>query len=856
MKRALSLILVFVLFLSLCACGNESTEPTTASTGSTTTTSTEDGIVTFTGDYVWKSAVSIMPLNWNPHTYQTADDAVPLEYITSPLYAFFYNDALNPVEGVDPYAGYVIVPEMAAAMPEDVTAAIKSSNPEFKIPEAAEAGYAYKIKLNENATWDDGTKITAETYVESFKRLLDPKLLNYRASDWYGGALSIVGAENYLNQGTAKYIDDASLVLADLVKGADGNYVDAKGQKVFIAVGMGLDLLYGHTLVEYVKAYKDKYFSMTYWETLSGAADSKGLVPANDETLAQLSDLVTSNANWGDTDEDLPTYLVYETFPYPKTFEWSNVGILATGEYELTVVLDKPLEGFDLLYNLADLTAPLVKADLYDACLKSETNADGIEVWTSTYNTNLETTPSFGPYKMSEWWEIWGMHFVRNDNWFGYTDGKHVYVDPSDGKTYPMYQTTEVDVQVVKEAATRHMMFLRGQLISYGLEAGDFAKMYQSEYCYATPGASIFFMILSGHKDAIAQRESAESFDKAAQDLQMLTNTAFHRALALAYDKGQFAAANSAGAGVLGMIGNGLICDADTGAQYRDSDQAKKVLCDFYGVDTAKFANLDEAVASITGCNSVLAKDALKQAFKEGIEAGYINDADNDGKCDQVITIEYAVAEDSDIVTQTVDYLNKQIAEVTKDTPFDGKIRFVKAAPGKDWSTKIREGLADAALVELTGSVMNPFALTDLFTNSAKQYDAAWYDVNKIELTINVPVSGANKDVTLTLKQWSDALNGTPVEVAGVTYNYSADQADLDVRLDILAACEGKLLEAGNCLPMVQSGSVALLSQQVYYVVEDYNPLLGRGGLAYTKYHYDEYDWSVYVQTQGGMLKY
>ena len=30
-------------------------------------------------------------------------------------------------------------------------------------------------------------------------------------------------------------------------------------------------------------------------------------VPANDDTLAQLSDLVTSNANWGDTDEDLLT---------------------------------------------------------------------------------------------------------------------------------------------------------------------------------------------------------------------------------------------------------------------------------------------------------------------------------------------------------------------------------------------------------------------------------------------------------------------------------------------------------------------------------------------------------------------
>ena len=856
MKKLFALLLALVMMLSIVACVPDAGNNTTA--GNDPTGTTGSGVVKFEGDYIWKSSVSTLASNWNPHTYQTNDDSVPLDYTTSSLYTFIFNDELNPVEGKDPYAGYVIIPEMAAAMPEDVTAAIKASNPEFKIPAAAEAGYAYKIKLNENVTWDDGTKINAQTYVESFKRLLDPKLINYRAADWYGQTLSIAGADYYANQGTSKYIDDASLVIADLVKGEDGNYKTATGEPVFVNVAAKSAYFSGkNSLADYVNNYKGGYFSMTHWEKLAAAANAEGYAPLNDDTLAWITDVITGNPAWGEDETYLPNYIVY-LFSYPETVEWSNVGVLATGEYELTIVLDKSLAGFDLLYNLSGVATQLVKPDLYDSCLKSETGADGTEVWSSTYNTSLETTVSFGPYKMSSFQGSKAMHFVRNENWFGYSDGKHVYKDPTDGKIYPMYQTTEIDIQVVQESATRKMMFMKGLLMGYGLQADDYAELRQSEYCYATPSETIFFLILNGHMDAINEREAAADFDTAKQDLQMLTNTAFHQALGLAYDKDNFAATISpARSGALGIIGNSYIYDPDSGAKYRDSDQAKQVLCDFYGVDTSKFANLDDAVATITGYDPEQAKVFFKQAYDEGIKAGYINDADNDGKCDQVIKIEYALSSDSEFMTQTINYLNEKVAEVATGTPFEGKIEFVKSAPyGNDWSEKIREGQSDTVLGGWSGSVLDPFGLTDLYTNPAKQYDAAWYDATTVELTINVPVNGENKDVTMTLKQWSDVLNGTATTVDGVEYNYGSGQCDIEVRLDILAACEGKILESYNYLPMLQDGSMALLSQQVYYVVEEYNPIMGRGGIAYTKYNYNADEWQAYVRSQGGVLQY
>ncbi len=869
MKKLLALVLAAVMLLSVLAgCKetpettgpvNNQTQPSTQ-TGTNGTTGPEIVVEEFpAGDYIWKTSVSTMASNWNPHTYQTTDDSVPLDYTTSGMFSFIFNDGLHPVEGKEPYAGYVIVPEMAAEMPIDVTEEIKAQYPNFNIPESATKGYAYKLVLNPNACWSDGTAITAQTYVESMERLFRPELLNYRASDWYGSStLSIAGAEYYYNQGTAQYIDDASIVKADLVLGDDGFYYTADGCPVYIAVNYAINYFDGvNSLAEYVAAYGTEYFSVTYWQNLVDAADENGLVALTDENYEWIKDVITGNPAWGEDESYLGNYMVYY-FAYPETWDFKDVGVVALSEYELLVVLDKSLEGFYLLYNLSGMTNNLVKADLYDACLKSEVGAGGEEVWSSTYGTSLETSVSFGPYVIKSFLPDQNMHFVRNENWWGYTDGQHIYQDPEDGLYYPMYQTTEIDIQVVGEANVNKNMFLAGKLMSYGLQAEDYATLRYSDYCHATPGTTIFFLILNGHMQSIQNRENAADFDKSKNDLEMLTNTAFHMALGLSYDKDLFAATISpARSGAFGIIGKGYIYDPESGAQYRDTDQAKKVLCDFYGVDYTKYATLDDAVDAITGFDVEQARALFNQAFQEGIAAGYITDANNDGICDQTIEIEYALSSDSDFMTQTINYLNEKVQEVVAPTPFNGKIVFTKSAPyGTEWSNKIKEGLADTVLGGWSGSAMDPFGLTDLYTNPAYQYDAAWYDATKVELTINVPVNGANTDVTMTLRQWSNVLNGQTETVNGVEYNYGSGQADVEVRLNILAAIEGKILESYNYLPMLQDGSMALLTQQCFYIIEDYNPVMGRGGIAYTRYNYNEEAWAKFVADQGGELKY
>ncbi len=686
-----------------------------------------------TGNFTRQDAVSVPPTNWNPHTYEGASDAYPLDFLTVGLYTFVYNDELHPVEGKEPFTSYAVMPEMAASLPVDVTETVKETSPAFGIPPEATAGYAYTIDLNPAATWEDGTPINADTYVESMKRLLDPRLLNYRATDYYDGDLAIAGARAY-----------------------------AKGEG-----------------------------------------------------------------------------------------EWSSVGLLKSGEHQITLVLEKSLAGFGLLYNLSGNW--LVHPALYDSCIR----AVG-DTYRCTYGSGVDSTMSYGPYRLVSHTSDTALRFERNETWYGYTDGRHIYRDPRDGKYYPMYQTTAIDCRVVAEAETRKLMFLKGQLSTYDLQADDYDTYRTSDYAYATPGTSTFFLILNGHRDAIEAREAARDFDKNTTDLECLMLESFKRGMALSYDRSRFAATVSpARRAGLGLIGTTYVYDPESGARYRDTPAAKRALCDFYAVNVDDFPSLDAATASITGYDAEAARSFFRTAFREALDRGYITDRDGDGRSDQTVRIQYCVAADSDQMTAVIGYLNSALSEVLVGTPFEGRVEFYKSAPfGNDWFRHLTSGMSDTVLGGWSGSAMDPFGLTDLYTNPGRAYDAGWFDAESISLTLTVPAGTDTQNVTMSLRQWSQALNGATVRVGERTYNFGVAEADANTRLSILAALETRILQAYNYIPMLEDASVTLLSRQAYYVVEEYDPLMARGGLAYMRYNYTDEAWEDYVASEGGVLSY
>ena len=800
----------------------------------------------------YKDSVKVLSSNWNPHACQTTDDAYPISFLASGLYAFFFNDEVIYSLGREAYSGYVIAPEMAAALPIDVTAKVKLEHPEFAIPESAEAGYAYVIKLNPNAKWENGTPINADTYIYSMQQLLDPTLKNYRAADYFGGDLVIANAENYYYQGTTAYVDNGignKYRLADLIKGEDGNYYTADGSAMYVAVYYGIYWLGGYSLGDYVAAYSDAYFCMDNWSKLVAATGDMGLAPLNDDTYAWLLTTVTTNSKWGDSEDDAFNYFI-EKNVYESNYSFSSVGLYKSGEYEITLVLEKSLVGFDLLYKLTDNW--IVYEPYYEA---GKTQVGNTDAWTNTYGTSVGTTMSYGPYKMTEYSSGQYMKLERNEGWFGYYDNKHGYVDPVDGKVYSMYETSSIYCSVVGNDATRKLMFLKGELMSYELKSEDFAEYGSSDRAYFTPSETTFFLLLNGCIESIQKREAAEGFDQTKYDIQTITLNSFRHALALTYDKESFASAVSPSrSGGYGLIGEAYVYDAETGAKYRDTEQAKMLLCDFYGVDVSKFESLDEAVASISGCNPEKAKELFTKAYYEALALGYVTDNDGDGRSDQIIRIEYCSSSTSEFTGQMLKFLNTQLVEVLRGTPFEARVVIYESAPyGSNMTIQIKNGVSDMMLAGWSGeSLLDPFALTEFYTDLQKQYDAKWFDSSAYELTLTI----GGEEITMSLSQWSDALNGVTVVAGGKQYNFGDGAADASVRLDILAAIEKTILDTGSYIPMLQDGTVSLLSKQVSCVTDEYNAVMGRGGIAYMRYNYNDTEWAAYVAECGGQVGY
>lgn len=796
--------------------------------------------------YTYLDSFQTSPSTWNPHMYKTKDDAYVKDFTYSGLYEFFFNKDKT---------GYEVWPVMAESEPVDITKELKSVA-KWAIPESAEKGYAYKIALNKNAKWDDGTVINADTYVESMKRLLNSDYVNYRASNYFTGSMQIFGAKEYFSQGAPitkdfltasdkKYTNDEAV---ETGKNDKGVFTVKIGENVY-ELYTSLDAtvtFFGGSMAQFYEKYGAAYFSdeagNDLYKKLKAQANKYGLIPVTDEVIA---DLTTIAQNFGDTNEVAWNEFCFIITGVGAAYNWENVGIYKSGDYEITLVFNKSLSGFYLLYNLADNW--IVNISKYDAGLSKDSNG----VWSNSYNTNVATASACGPYKLTTYQEGKLMEFSRNDNWFGY----------SDSRFNGMYQATGIKSVYASESSTRKQMFLKGELDTYGLQPEDYADYRMSDYFYTSPGTTIFFLTLNAQPGALKAAETA------GVDKEILANDKFRKALSLSFDKNAFAAAISpARSGAYSVIGAYDIWNPSTGEKYRDTEIAKTALAEYYGftkqtdgswklASSEKAYTLDEAVKAITGYDPETAKNLFLEAYQEQLDAGKISATDK-------IEIEYALSEVSTFIDKTLNYLNQQINTILKGTVLENRVSITKSAPvGNSWSEKLREGASQTALCGWEGGMLDPFgSMLYYLYPQYNPYAEKWWDTTKVEATMTLPVgeNGADVEITMTLEKWGLCLNGDEITVGDKKYNFGYEQVADNVRLQILANLEKEILATNYYIPMLQDGSGFLLTQKVNYALgpDDYNAVLGRGGIAYMTFNYTDAEWEEYVKSQNGVLKY
>ena len=742
--------------------------------------------------------------NWDPLSWETNSDSAILDYISSGYYTFVMNSDKT---------GYSVVPELAADVAEDVTAEYAGS---LGVAEG-ETGKAWRIKLKQDLTWDDGTAINAQDFLYSIKELLNPKTKNRRADSYYAGDFVVYNAKNYLYSGETSY---------DLISDTAEN---------LIAAG------------------NDVYLDMSFWG-LVGASDADGntapkYVNIADETMYRDAAVEEGkDEDWVSAKYIFDTYLaagapynsyaaqyLYTAAIAPET-SWDDVGFKVVDDYTIDFILAKPIEEatFYIPYNLS--SSYLVKKDLYEAC-KKFWDADGKEVETedeaatitTTYGRTLETTASYGPYKLTSFELDKEYTLERNDQWYGYRDGAHK----------GQYQTDVIKVTVIKEHKTAMMAFEKGEIDGIGLQSEDMEKYGTSQYVKYGPN--------NGYTTKLTFNTDYDKLVGRGTNSQVLVIDEFRQAFAYCYDRKEFATAyTAAGTAGFGLI-NELYCyNPFTGAYYRQNDFAKagllKVFDIAYGEGT-DYATLDDAYAALTGYDMPKAQELMKVAYDKAVEAKVY-----DGE--SPVEIEFRVYQSDEIYVKMFTYLNEHLQEACKGSGFEGKVS-LKMTVDADYYETNYSGGADMIFTTWGGATMSPFTILyecycDASDGSGQQMEYG-YDTSKI--TVKMVVDGV--EVVDTLQHWArwadggDADTGTTAAIEELLGNFT--DYDYDTRCAFYAQLEAAFLNWYPTTAVYYRNTASMDSQKVQSGSDTYITLVGFGGIAFMTYNYDDDAWAEFI---------
>ncbi len=781
--------------------------------------------------YTYNTYTALSPSNWNELTYQDNNDTQIMSYIGS---SFFSYDFKYDEKG-EIIPGEFVMKYDAATKLEDVSASVDAK---WGIPEGAK-NRAYKITLRNDLKWDDGTAIKAEDFVYTMQQQLDPLFQNYRADSFYVGSTILVNAQEYAKQGQSGWF------AADLPYSTYSTDLD---EKIIFALGPTSDTQAAEASfraafgfpASYDAAKTAAYLIANYLGDSAFTADVAASMEG--KTMAEIKADATMNAAWEaligwwqtEPDEELDFFITNYTYP---EMSFDNVGIYAASDYELVIVLAKSLEllkedgslSYKAAYNMASL--PLVHKTKYEACKIAP--SEGTDLWTSNYNSSVETTASWGPYKLESFQSGTQYVLVRNENWYGYN------MEENKG----LYQTDRIVCDTVKEWNSAWLLFQAGKIDGIGIDVTIADDYKGSDRAYFTPDDFVASLQLQSDVAQLKARET-EGVNKS-----ILGYTDFRKALSLAINRADFATqtTTSSKAG-FGLFNSMHYYDVENGGVFRNTDEAKKVLCNIYAVDYTKYDSLDAAVDAITGYNLEEARKLVDKAYDEALAAGDIKETDK-------VVLTCGSGAINETVTRRFNYIMDAWKELVKGTKLEGRLEFDEIADfGDTWANDFRAGSYDVCMGGWTGAAWDPGYFLLAYLSPDYMYSTAW-DTSSVQMTFTmkgVGENGADITDTMSLMEWYDCLNGA----SGAKYDWSEGALENAQRLQLIAALEQEVLKVYYTVPLYNNFSASLLSYKVDYITYEYNTFMSYGGIKYMTYNFDDAAWAAEVAKQGGELNY
>lgn len=849
MKKFLALLLAAMMIIStFAACGDNTPDGPADTQDANSPAENPDTPESVANPVTYNTTTQTMPSNWNEMTYQDNNDVQILNYISSNFFTYDYkfeNDEKYLEDGsinkdaVVP--GAYTTNYSAATNLEDVTATVDAKWG-YTDAQKEQGGYAWKITLRDDLKWDDGTPITAADFVYSMQQQLDPDFMNYRANTYYD-TLKIKNAKAYF------------------FKNQEGTY-ESVGSQGFATNADAIAA--GKTL------YIDIYALWGAQGFLSAdGAEAPQWVAIDDETVYSNddgSDTVSGAMVWGgyasilEPTGDYASMVAIYVENSARDVDFEDVGIYSIDEENAIVVCMDTAYALTNENGLSYMAAyymsslPLVHREKYEASKIAPTG--GATLWTSNYNSSLETTASWGPYKLAEFEA--GSHYklVRNENWYGYA--------MEDYKN--QYKIDNIFCRKVEEFNTRWMGFLKGEYDDATLQTENVADYLNSKYVsYTSTATGTFGMQLFSDLNVLKNSENNNG---------ILAIPEFRQAFNLGLNRSDIVEKIWPGTAIpcFGLLSNAYYYDIENsavledGGQYRNTDVAKAGILRAYGFveDNGKWSSgdltnltLDEAYESLTGYNPTLAKERMAAAADE-----LVNNAETYGyDPTKDITIVYGSSVDNDKQRFRADYLQGILDDLTKGTAIEGKI-VVKfdASAGAQWSEAFRSGATQIGFgYGFSGNPFNPFDIVGAFVNPDDNlnYHMYWNTAN-IDMTLDMPAGdydGAGETITMSVQNWYFCLNGTAEsEKQAKTYNWGAGYAPVEARLMILSALEELTIKESRSVMLISESGGSFLGAKFSNFSDEENVFMGFGGIRYMEVNYDDVTWPEYVKANNNDL--
>jgi oligopeptide transport system substrate-binding protein len=770
MKKFFSFLLVLLALFTVSAC-----------IGEAPVDDDDDDVVVIDEEATYYTYLGSVD-NLNPYSETLANSSELYGFITDSLYSGDYDWATAIELGLAEEEGdftntadlpFNYFPSMAADYPEDVNG----------------DGLTWRISLRQDLVFEDGTVIDAHTFDYSWSQLLDPTLLNARATELYAqDSLPLVNGQAYFSQltpdldglGYEKYdvdgvvytrensyygtvIDQPTWPLYYIdqsnpwsrLQGPDGQiaYVEDWGDASYGVDGFVVEDEEGTPF----QVSEDGTLIAPYegW-TLDGVAvpvEEEGVLEGVDYAGA-LPAYADAEGNFAVVDEDgIPVGGVF-TYEDATPVEWSEVGFAVEDDYTFVVNLSSKKSQWQVMTSLSSGITGVVHPQAYEEG-KIEGGAR------TTYGTIDNPLVSYGVYKLIEWVDDGYFVFERNDSHYQAED----------------YRIKFVRYDVINDQSVAVNEFRQGRLDIAGV-SGEYYETYKnSEFLKLSPATTFFRFAFSLDR----MRDGDPS-----NDTPIMQYIEFRQALYYAVDRETF---------VTDVRSPGVATHSFLGPLYYSSEQSPFS----YRASEAGQAVLDPYSPETYGYNPVLAKQLFDEAYAKAVADGHYEDGDT-------VEIEFVFAD------AETNHTMANWTEATMEAIFGDKFDLVKTPVEGTTLTATGTGIWDTGNFDLTFGGWQ--GLTFWAPGMLQVYSSVAGAGYMLEVGFDTGDAVLEVDLArgkVAVQAWLDDLNALaePTEV---------QQGYIDDFEDFLAAFEGDIF----------TGTYDQLIFEIYYGTLDYDVYDGR----------------------------